>query len=112
MASRFMGLVGSLPPDEQNFCLPNQVVHDPDKWTTPHLLQLKREYDILTDKYDVPCQEMLTVQDPSTPPSDILLLPPLKCLYKSKVRIQDLPQPGDSRLVLSSSQLTLSRQIM
>ena len=41
MASRFLGLVGSLPPDEQNLYLPNQVVHDPDTWTGPHLLHLK-----------------------------------------------------------------------
>ena len=34
MASRFLGLVGSLSPDEQNRWLPNQVVHDPDTWTT------------------------------------------------------------------------------
>ena len=53
MSSRFLGLVVSLPPDEQNLCLPNQVVHDPDTWTTPHLLQVKREYDILVDKYVV-----------------------------------------------------------
>ena len=35
----------------ENLCLPNQVVHDPDTWTTPHLLQLKREYEVLVDKY-------------------------------------------------------------
>ena len=37
MTSRFLGLVGSLPPDEQNeqnLWIPNQVVHDPDTWTT------------------------------------------------------------------------------
>ena len=51
MASRFLGLVGSLPLDEQKLCLPNQLVHDPDTWTAPHLLQLKREYEILVDKH-------------------------------------------------------------
>ena len=51
MTSRFLGLVGSLSPGKQNLCLPNQTVHDPDMWTTPHLLQLKREYEILVDKY-------------------------------------------------------------
>ena len=41
---------------------------------------------------------MYTVQDPpGDPPSDILLLSPLKCLFKSNVRIQELPQAGDSR---------------
>ena len=38
--------------------------------------------------------------------------PPLKCLYKANVRIQELPQPGDSRPVLPPPQRTLSRQIM
>ena len=42
MVSRFLGLVGSLPLDEQKVCLPNQLVHDPGTWTTPHLLQLKK----------------------------------------------------------------------
>jgi hypothetical protein len=51
MASRFLGLVGSLPLDEQKHWLPNPMVHDPDTWTAPHLLQLKREYEILVDKY-------------------------------------------------------------
>ena len=39
-------------------------------------------------------QEMFTVQDPSSPPSDILLWTPLECLYRTNVRIQDLPQRG------------------
>ena len=30
MASRFLGLVGSFSCEEQNLCLPNQLVHDPD----------------------------------------------------------------------------------
>ena len=51
MDSCFLGLVGSLSPDEQNLLLPNQEVHDPHTWTTPHLLQLKREHEILVDKY-------------------------------------------------------------
>ena len=51
MVSRFLGLVGSLPLDEQKLWIPNQLVHDPDTWTTPHLLQLKREYVSLVDKY-------------------------------------------------------------
>ena len=53
-------------------------------------------------------QEMFTVQDPSSPPSDILLWTPLECLYRTNVRIQDLPQRGDSRPVLSPSEHTLS----
>ena len=70
MASRFLGLVSSLSPDEQNLWLPNQLVHDPDTWTVPHLLQLKREYESLVDKYGCTVQEMFTVQDPPAPPSD------------------------------------------
>ena len=90
----FLGWVGSLSPDEQNGRIPNQVVHDPDTWTAPQLLQLKREYEILVD---APCirQEMFTVQEPPDPPSEVLLLPPLKCLHKANVRIQEQPQPGE-----------------
>ena len=51
MVSWFLGLVGSLPLDEQRLCLPNQLVDDPDTWTAPHLLHLKREYVTLVDKY-------------------------------------------------------------
>ena len=47
MASRFLGLVGSLSLEEQRLWFPNQVVHDPDTWTAPHLLHLKREYQVL-----------------------------------------------------------------
>ena len=32
MSSRFLGLVGSLPPDEQKLWLPNQLAHDPQTW--------------------------------------------------------------------------------
>ena len=39
-------------------------------------------------------------------------MPPLKCLYKVNEGIQERPQPGDSRPVMSPSQRTLSRQIM
>ena len=55
---------------------------------------------------------MLTVQDPPSPPSDTILLSPLKWLYKTNVRIQERPQPGDSRPVMSPSQHPLSKQIM
>jgi hypothetical protein len=104
--------VGSLPLDEQKLWIPNQLVHDPDTWTTPHLLQLKREYVTLVDKYGCVVQETFTVQDPPDSPSDTLLLPPLKCLYKDNERIQERPHPGDSRPVMTPSQHTLSRQIM
>jgi hypothetical protein len=102
MSSRFLGLVGSLSPDEQNLWFPNQLVHDPDTWTTPHL-QLKKEYEILVEKYGCTVQEMFTVQDPPTPQSDKLPLSPLKCLYKANERIQERPQPRDSRTVFPPS---------
>ncbi len=84
MTSWFLGLVVSLPLDEQTLCLPNQMIHDPDTWTTPHLLQLKREYEILVDKYGCVVQETFTVQDPPVSPTDTLLdsrsvLPPSQC---------------------------------
>jgi hypothetical protein len=58
------------------------------------------------------CQETFKVQDPPASPSDTLLLPPLKRLYKANERIQERPQQGDSRPVMSPSQCTLSRHIM
>ncbi len=89
-----MGLVGSLPLDVQRLWLPNQLVDDPDTWTAPHLLHLKREYATLIDKYGCVVQETFTVQDPSASPSETLLLPALKCLHKANERIQERPQPG------------------
>ena len=61
MSSRFLGLVGSLPLDEQHLWLSNQLVDDPDTWTTPHLLQLKREYVSLVDNYGYVVEETFTV---------------------------------------------------
>ena len=52
------------------------------------------------------------MEDPPAPPSDTLLLSPLKYLYKSNEHIQDRPQPGGSSPVLPPSQRTISRQIM
>ena len=77
MASRFVGLVGSLPPDEQQIWLPNQLVHDPQTWVAPHLLQLQSEYAVLLNKHNCKEQEMFIVQDQPLPPSETLLLPPL-----------------------------------
>ncbi len=51
MTSRFLGLVGSLSLEEKKLWFPNQVVHDPDTWTAPHLLHLKSEYDVLVNKH-------------------------------------------------------------
>ena len=61
MTSRFLGLVGSLPLDEQHLWLPNQLVNDPGTWTAPHLLQLKREYVSLVDNYGYVVEETFTV---------------------------------------------------
>ena len=77
MASRFVGFVGSLPPEEQTIRLPNQLAHDPQTWVAPNLLQLKSEYEILLNKHNCKEQESYIVQDQSLPPSDTLLLPPL-----------------------------------
>jgi hypothetical protein len=41
MTSRFLGLVGSLSLEEQFFCLPNQLPHDPHSWTAA-LVTFKR----------------------------------------------------------------------
>ena len=112
MASRFLGLVGSLPPDEQQLWLPNQLAHDPQSWFAPHLLQLKSEYGVLLNKHNCKEQEMYIVQDQPLPPSEILLLPPLQSLCKAHVRNQELPQPGDSRPVMPPSQHALSKQMM
>jgi hypothetical protein len=111
MTSRFLGFVGSLQLEEQ-FWLPHQQTHDPDSWTVPNLLQQKMEYDVLISKYGFKVQEMYTVQDHPPPPPEFLLLPPLDSLYKSYVRNQELPQPGDSRPVMSPSQHALSHQMM
>jgi hypothetical protein len=50
---------------------------------------------------------MYTVQDYPPPPSEFLLLPTLGSLYKTHVRNQELPQPGDSRPVMPPSQQTI-----
>jgi hypothetical protein len=42
MSTRFLGLVGSLSLEEQKLWVPNQLVHDPDSWTTPYLLHKKK----------------------------------------------------------------------
>jgi hypothetical protein len=111
MASRFLGLVGSLPLEEQKLWLQNQPVHHPDSWTVTHLLNLKMGYDVLVHKYCCKVQEMYTVQD-HPPPTEFLLLPPLDSLYNVHVRNQELPQPGDSKPVMSPSQNALSKQMM
>ena len=72
-------------------------VHDPQTWLTPHLLQLKSEYEVLLNKHNCKEQESYLVQDQPLPPSDTLLLPPLSSLYKVHMRNQELPQTGDSR---------------
>ena len=112
MTSRFLQLVGSLPLEEQKLWFPNQLAHDPDSWTVPHLLNLKTGYDVLVNKHDCKVQEMYTVQDHPPPPNESLLLPPIDSLYRDHVRNQELPQPGDSRPVMTPSQNVLSKQMM
>ena len=112
MGARFLGLVGSLPIDEQQLWLPHQLAHDPNSWIATHLLQLKSEYGVLLNEHDCKVQEMYTVQDQPPPPSEILLLPPLECLCKAHARNQELPQPGESRPVMPPSQNAVSNQMM
>jgi hypothetical protein len=85
MASRFLHLVGSLPPEEQKLWILNQLVHDPDSCHDPQLLNLKTGYDVLVNKHDCKVQEMYTVQDHPPPPNESLLLSPLDSLYKTHV---------------------------
>jgi hypothetical protein len=91
MTSRFQTLIGSLSLEEQKPWVPNQVVRDPDTWTTSHLLHLKSQYDVLVNQHGYIIQEMYTMQDPSaqTPPLQFLLLPPLHYLHKANVRNQE-----------------------
>jgi hypothetical protein len=81
MASRFVGLVGSLPPEEQQIWFPNHLVNDPQTWVAPHLIQLKSEYTVLLNKHNCKEQEMYIVQDHPLPLSETLLLPPLESLF-------------------------------
>ena len=112
MASRFLGIVGSLLPSEQTICPPHQNVQDPSTWTLSHLLELKQEYNNLQIKYNCVVQESYVVQDPSAPSSVTLLLTPLTSLYSVITRNRELPQQGESRPVLSPTHCSLSRQIM
>ena len=66
-------------------------------WHAPHLVNLKKGYDILLNNHNGKVQEMYTVQDHPPSPNEFLLLPPLESLHKTHVRNQELPQPGDSR---------------
>ena len=84
MATRFLGLVGSLPLEEQKLWLPNQLLHAPDSWTATHLFSLKMDYPVLVNEYGCKVQEMYTVQD-HPPPTEVLLLPSLDTLYKTHV---------------------------
>ena len=53
---------GSLPLEEQKLWFPNQLAHEPDSWTFPHLLNLKTGYDVLVKEHDCKVQEMYSVQ--------------------------------------------------
>ncbi len=74
---------------------------DPTFVLTPNVLaQIAGKvagYDILLSNHNYKVQEMYTVQDHPPSPNEFLLLPPLESLYKTNVRNQELPQPGDSR---------------
>jgi hypothetical protein len=85
MTVRFLQLVGSLLLQEQKLWLPNQLDHDPDSWTVPHLFNLKTGYDVLVNEHDCKVQEMYTVQDHPPSPNESLLLPSLDSIYKDHV---------------------------
>ncbi len=55
---------------------------------------------------------MYTVQDHPPTPNESLLLPPLDNLHKAHTRNQELPQPGDSRPVMTPSERVISNQMM
>jgi hypothetical protein len=67
MASRFLGLISSLPPHEQILWFSNQTVQDPDTWTLPHLIQVKHEYKKFEDHYHSVVQELCTVKTHQLP---------------------------------------------
>eukprot|EP00001_Collodictyon_triciliatum_P156072 27337_3 len=46
---------------------------------------------------------MYTVQEHPPSPNESLLLPPLESLYKTHVRNQELPQPGESRPIVKAT---------
>ncbi len=56
--------------------------------------------------------ETFTVQDPPSSPSETILLPPLKCLYKVNEHTQECPQTGDSRPVMPPSEDVLSTRLL
>ena len=72
MTTRFLSWVGSFTLEEQKLWLRNQLVHDPESWTAPHLFQLKREYEVLVKDHGCQVQKMYTVQDHPPPPSEFL----------------------------------------
>ena len=101
-----------MSPSEPTLWFPHPNVQDPNTWTLSHLLQLKQEYNNLQIKYNCVVQESYVAQDPSAPPSDTLLLPPLSSLYSVNTRNRELSQQAESRQIFSPTQHTPSRQIM
>jgi hypothetical protein len=95
MTVRFLGFVGSLSSSEQQLWFPNQNVKESDTWTLAQLIQLQREYKKLVEDFNCDTQKFITVQDPPSPPSNILDLPPLTTLHSDTTRNMELPQPGE-----------------
>ena len=87
-------------------------MQDPVTWILTHLIQLQHEYKKLVENYNCDIQEFITVQDPPTPPSNILHLPPLTSLHSTTTRNMEVPQSGEPCKVQPPSQRTLSRQLM
>ncbi len=100
MAARFVGLVGSLTPEEQQIWFPNQLVNDPQTWVAPYLLQLKSEYTVLLNKYDYKEQEMYIVQDQPLLPSELFYYHRLKTFTRFIREIRSSLSRGILDLIL------------
>jgi hypothetical protein len=95
MTTRFLDFVGSLSSSEQQLWFPNQNVQDPVTWTLTHLIQLQHEYKELLENYNCDIQEFITVQDPPTPPSNLLHLPSLTRFHSVTTHNMEIPQQGE-----------------
>ncbi len=95
MSSRFVGLVGSLPPEEQwwlsLFITTNLASKSACGWATDMGCPASTPVKIGVNCED---QEMYIVQDQPLPPSETLLLPPLSSLYKVFTRFSTVLPPS------------------
>ncbi len=118
MSSRFLGLVGTLPPPELCLCFPNLDVQDSCQiQTLSHLSSSNVNMTTLLIRlhmYRAGQQESCTVEDPQDPPSDWQspkFCHPLQTSTRLLYTFRIFLSRGNNDL-LSPSQHTLSRQIM